>query len=336
MSDVNAKISTILDSSGYPPELRAKALDLLAQSGVRDEQRRAEDVARAENVRLERAKLWLNTPIIAAVAGLLTLAGTHIFTRIENEETATRSNSNTRFLEERKFQFEMIKSALSDSKDNKQRATSLLFLIDSKILDGLDTQALQRWAKEKEDDIPAFTSGPAPQRPGIEREYRTSVPEALIADLTNKAREAGTLPWMQYAIAELGVTEVPGPDNNIRIMEYARFVELQWPDFSEDIDWSGLFVNYVLKKGGFDQFPSSPLLNRDWARWGVALDQPKVGALAVLSPTGGTAATGHVGFVVGIEDNTLTILGGNQRDSVSVAKYAKSRTVALRLPPPRP
>jgi uncharacterized protein (TIGR02594 family) len=261
-----------------------------------------------------------------------------MFSLIENRDKDTRANSNTRFLEERKFQFEMIKQALSDSKDNKQRATSLLFLIDSKILEGLDTQALQKWAKDKQDELPAFASGPAPQRSGIEREYRIPVPEELSADLTNKAREAGTLQWMQYAIAELGVAEIPGPDNNIRIMDYARFVELQWPDFTEDIVWSGLFVNYVLKKGGFDQFPDSPLLNRNWANWGVALalDQPKIGALAVLSPTGGTASSGHVGFVVGIEDNTLTILGGNQRDSVSVAKYARSRLVALRLPPPRP
>jgi uncharacterized protein (TIGR02594 family) len=336
MSDVNAKLATILDSSGYPPELRTKALDLLAQSGVRDEQRRAEEVARAENARLERAKIWLNTPIIAAVAGLLTLGGTHMFTLVENKETATLANSNTRILEERKFQFEMIKSALSDSKEPKQRATNLLFLIDSKILDGLDTEALKRWAREQDGETPAFASGSAAPRIGIEREYRTFVPEALSADLTNKAREAGTLQWMQYAIAELGVTEVPGPDNNIRIMEYARFIELQWPDFTEDIDWSGLFVNYVLKKGGFDQFPGSPLLNRNWATWGVALDQPKIGALAVLSPAGGSAGTGHVGFVVGIEDNTLTILGGNQRDSVSVAKFAKSRLVALRMPPSRP
>jgi uncharacterized protein (TIGR02594 family) len=308
------------------------------QSGVRDEQRRAEEAARTENTRLERAKLWLNTPIIAAVAGLLTLGGTHMFTLIENKDKDTRANSNTRFLEERKFQFEMIKSALSDSKDNKQRATSLLFLIDSKILDGLDTQALQRWAKDKENEIPAFTSGPASSRPGIEREYRLPGAEELSADLTNRAREAGALQWMQYAIAELGVAEIPGPDSNIRIMDYARFVELQWPDFTEEADWSGLFVNYVLKKGGFDQFPGSPLLNQSWASWGVAvpLDQPKFGALAVLSPTGGTALTGHVGFVVGFNDKTLTVLGGNQRDSVSVLLFARSRVVALRLPPPRP
>jgi len=336
MPDINIQLGTILDSSSYPPELRARALELLTQIGTQDERRRAEDAVRAENVRLERTKIWLNTPIIAAVGGLLTLGATQVFSLVQSKETATLANTYTRSLEERKFQFQMIKSALSDSKEPKQRATNLLFLIDSKILDGLNTEALKRWAQEQEGETPAFESGSVPPRPGIEREYRTPVPQALIDDLNNKARDAGVTTWMQHAIAELGVTEIPGPDNNIRIMEYARLVELKWSDFNDDIDWSGLFVNYVLKRAGFDQFPQNPLLNRAWAEWGVALDQPKFGALAVFWRVSAQSGLGHVGFVVGIEDNSLTILGGNQRDAVSIIKLSKNQLLALRMPPTKP
>jgi hypothetical protein len=62
MSDVNAKLATILGSSGYPRELRTKALDLLAQSGVRDEQRRAEVVARVEWLALTIELVGLGPP----------------------------------------------------------------------------------------------------------------------------------------------------------------------------------------------------------------------------------------------------------------------------------
>jgi uncharacterized protein (TIGR02594 family) len=335
MPDAAAQLAAILDSGDYPPELRAKALELIAQAGARDDQRRADEAARAETMRLERAKVWLNTPIIAAVAGLLTLGGTSMFSLIQTRDSATLANLNTRSLEERKFQFEMIKSALSDSKEPKLRATNLLFLIDSKILEGLDTDALKRWA-EQDRETPAFASGPAVPRIGVERENRTPVPEAPTSDLTSKAREAGTLTWMQHAIAELGVTEIPGPDNNIRIMEYARFVELTWTDFSDEIPWSGLFVQYVLKKGGFDQFPKAPMLNQSWASWGDALDQPRFGALAVLTPTPGSSSSGYVGFVVGTDDNTLTLLGGNLRNAVAIGTFPKSRITALRKPPAKP
>jgi uncharacterized protein (TIGR02594 family) len=334
MSDVNTQLAAILESTAYPAELRAKALELLAQAGTQEDRRRAEESARAETVRLERTKVWLNTPIIAAVAGLLTLGGTHMFTLIQSKETATLANTYTRSLEERKFQFEMIKSALSDSKDAKQRAVNLLFLVDSKILDGLNTEALRKYAQDENVETPAFDSGSnTSSRPGVEREFRKVIPPELVADLTSKARSSDTLNWMQHAIAELGVTEISGPDNNIRIMEYARFVDLNWPGFTDETPWSGLFVYYVLKKAGFHNFPSSPLLNRAWSEWGVALDQPKFGAIAVFTPQPQSAASGHVGFVIDVQETSLTVLGGDQQKSVSIARFPKSRILALRAPP---
>jgi uncharacterized protein (TIGR02594 family) len=337
MSDVNVQFAAILESTAYPAELRAKALELLAQAGTQEERRRTEELARAETVRLERTKIWLNTPIIAAVTGLLTLGATHVFALIQSKETASLANTYTRSLEERKFQFEMIKAAMSDSKDAKQRAVNLLFLVDSKILDGLNTEALRKYAQDEDAATPAFDSGSnASSRPGVEREFRKTIPPELIEDLTNRARGSDSFSWMQHAIAELGVTEIAGPDNNTRIMEYARFVDLNWPGFTDEVPWSGLFVYYVLKKAGFSGFPSSPLLNRTWSEWGVALDQPKFGAMAVLTPTPGSGASGHVGFVIEVQEGFITLLGGDQQKSVSISRFPKSRIFTLRAPPTQP
>jgi uncharacterized protein (TIGR02594 family) len=333
MTDVAARLAAMLESSAYPPELRAKALELLSQTESQDERRRAEETARAENLRLERTKIWLNTPIIAAVAGLLTLGATQVLTMIQNKEAATLANAYTQKLEERKFQFEMIKAALNTETDPKRRAINLLFLVDSNILDGLNTGALKKYAQDQGDKTPAFISGSGAARPGIEREYRTPVPREQVADLTAKATAAGSLGWMQHAIAELGVMRIPGPDNNSRIMEYARFVGLNdtW-HFDEDTPWQGLFVNFVLKKAGYDRFPTNPLAARAWKEWGVELDKPKFGALALFWRISPRDFPAIVGFVVADDEDTISLLGGNQDNAVSIIKVPKGQLLALRLP----
>ncbi len=315
MADANPHVIAILNSEQYPAELRAKALELIAQTGLESERRRSEEDARRENLGLERTKLWLNTPFIAAFAGLLTLGATHVLSSIQSKETATLANTHVRSLEERKFQFEMIKSAFSDTKDPKQRATNLLMLIDSKILDGLDTNALKKWAENTEGPTPAFESGSATPRPGVEREYRTPASPAVTAELTDKARSTDTLRWMQHAIGELGVREIAGPDRNVRILDYARMSGLSWYTHDET-PWAGLFVGFVIKQAGFD-LPENPQLSHSWLSWGEAIPRPKFGALAVFSPPS-PGGSGHVGFIVSEEEEAawIGILGGNQSDAV--------------------
>jgi hypothetical protein len=38
----------------------------------------------------------------------------------------------------------------------------------------------------------------------------------------------------------------------------------------------------------------------------------------------------HVGFYAGTEGERILVLGGNQRNSVSIARYAKSRLLGVR------
>ena len=170
-------------------------------------------------------------------------------------------------------------------------------------------------------------------RQGLERELRSPPSAALVADLVSKGRELGTLQWMQYAIDELGVTAISGTDNNSRIMEYARFVRLDGTVTSDETPWAGLFVNFVLQKAGFDKFPTNPLLNRSWANWGEPATEPAYGTLAVFWRVSPQSGLGHVGFIVGIEGDNLSILGGAQNGAVSIASFPKQQLVALRRPP---
>ena len=48
MADANPHVIAILNSEQYPAELRAKALELIAQTGLESERRRSEEDARRE------------------------------------------------------------------------------------------------------------------------------------------------------------------------------------------------------------------------------------------------------------------------------------------------
>jgi len=64
-----------------------------------------------------------------------------------------------------------------------------------------------------------------------------------------------------------------------------------------------------------------------WANWGQKSNIAP-GAVLVFKRQGG----GHVGFYVGEDSSAYHVLGGNQSDSVSIARIAKDRLVAVRWP----
>ena len=70
---------------------------------------------------------------------------------------------------------------------------------------------------------------------------------------------------------------------------------------------------------------------RSYLAWGEALDEPRTGAIAVLS-RGADPSLGHVGFLVGLTASDIVLLAGNQGDAVSVQAFPRSRLVGVRWP----
>jgi lysozyme family protein len=70
---------------------------------------------------------------------------------------------------------------------------------------------------------------------------------------------------------------------------------------------------------------------RSYQGWGAGLDDGRLGAVVVLS-RGGDASLGHVGFLLGEDDDHVFLLGGNQSDAVTVTAFPKARIVGLRWP----
>lgn len=127
------------------------------------------------------------------------------------------------------------------------------------------------------------------------------------------------------AIDLYGIKEVIGNSNNPTILEWAKETGLEkiYRDDSEQ-PWCGLFVAVVAKRAG-KPIPENPLWARNWAAWGNE-SKPELGAVLVFKRGTG----GHVGLYVGEDKECYHVLGGNQSDSVCVARLAKDRLIACR------
>jgi uncharacterized protein (TIGR02594 family) len=133
--------------------------------------------------------------------------------------------------------------------------------------------------------------------------------------------------WVQTAYRERGQAEIPGPEENSRIVEYFSTIGAK-KNYRDDIDdWASAFVEWSLNKNGIigpkndDPFA--------WLNWGQKLDQPRFGCITVLSFSG----LRHVGFFFSDNGESILALGGNQDDTVNISRYNKSDVVGYRWPP---
>lgn len=140
-----------------------------------------------------------------------------------------------------------------------------------------------------------------------------------------------------FALAErfIGIEEVGGSLDNPQIMAMLK-LDQDWPD-SDEVPWCSGFVNYVCWLARLPR--SKDLRARSWLNVGrgIALDDAEVGDIVVLKRGRGDQpgpdvinAPGHVGFFAGISGEFIEILGGNQRDTVSVGRYPRSKLLSVR------
>lgn len=100
-----------------------------------------------------------------------------------------------------------------------------------------------------------------------------------------------------------------------------------WHD--DETPWCGLFVGYVL--GVSQRYVVSEWYRaKAWESFSMArLDRPAYGCIVTFTRDGG----GHVGFVVGRDGHgNLMVLGGNQRNAVSIAPFADVRVTGYYWP----
>lgn len=133
--------------------------------------------------------------------------------------------------------------------------------------------------------------------------------------------------WYTIALDELGTSEVYGKKNNPRIVEYHQATTLKAED--DETSWCSAFVCWCLEKAGVKSTKSAAA--RSYLSWGKELEYPVEGCIVVLK-RGNSSWQGHVGFFVREDRDTVSLLGGNQGDTVSIAKFSKSKLLGYRWP----
>jgi peptidoglycan hydrolase-like protein with peptidoglycan-binding domain len=195
----------LLSNANIPEVVRAKIAEQLLSSQERSADRELE----TKRLKADRVKFLWNTPLVAALAGLLTLSATFIFNRITAKDTATNTitleqiraaiqqgedrlkqeleenkNESLAKLEaqakEREFEYEIVRSELTNStKNNQDRAAVLLFLVKAGVLTTLKADALKEMAEAQIQTpgatiIPTLASSSPESRPTLFPELATN------------------------------------------------------------------------------------------------------------------------------------------------------------------
>lgn len=136
-------------------------------------------------------------------------------------------------------------------------------------------------------------------------------------------------PWIPIARNELGVHEIPGPESEQRILEYIASTTYPNPYEQDDseVPWCSCFVNWCIKQAGLKGTDSA--WARSWLNWGREPSEEEYDGCVCVLDRG--ANSGHVGFLVGWDENTVTLLGGNQGDKVCQATFNRDRVLGYRI-----
>jgi uncharacterized protein (TIGR02594 family) len=105
----------------------------------------------------------------------------------------------------------------------------------------------------------------------------------------------------------------------------------RWSPLS--VAWCGVFVAHCLEAtlDGIEK-PFAHHRARPWLDWGEPAE-PQLGALLIFWHLHPKSPFGHVGFYWAEDAENYHVLGGNQRDTIEIQRYPKTRLIGCRWPP---
>lgn len=133
--------------------------------------------------------------------------------------------------------------------------------------------------------------------------------------------------WLSIARDYLGEREIAGKRSNPVISGF--FQTVNGSLLGDETPWCAAFVGACLTRAGLPDTDS--FLARSYLDYGAKLTKPRLGCIAVFK-RGNSTWQGHVGFFLREIGDRVEILGGNQGDAVSIARYRKSQLLGYRWP----
>lgn len=137
-------------------------------------------------------------------------------------------------------------------------------------------------------------------------------------------------PWLTWARGEIGVREIAGPNHQARIVRYWSLGEVPLDVNDDETPWCAAFACAALEQAGI-RSPRTPRARGFSSGATLVPCDQRLGAIIVLSSDRG-AASGHVGFLTGVGNGRVILLGGNQGNRVCEAPFDASRIVATVWP----
>jgi uncharacterized protein (TIGR02594 family) len=138
--------------------------------------------------------------------------------------------------------------------------------------------------------------------------------------------------WLALARADLGLREKPGKAHAPRVVQ--MFAEAGFSGIKDDeTAWCAAAVGSWLKRAGVQ--PSGSLAARSYLDWGDNVDDdPQPGDVVVFER--GSGWQGHVALLIQDLGTRVKVIGGNQKNAVTIATYSKTRKGARLLGYRRP
>lgn len=133
------------------------------------------------------------------------------------------------------------------------------------------------------------------------------------------------------AEAHMGLDEWPGAKHNPAIVKMFEASGHGWVK-DDETPWCAAFVGSVLAECGLQG--TGDLAARSYMKWGEAVDPAaaKPGDIVVFWRGSKDGWQGHVAFFDKFEGDDVWVLGGNQGNTVSVARYPRARLLGVRRP----
>lgn len=188
------------------------------------------------------------------------------------------------------------------------------------------------WGRRTEDAVRRFQASQGLLADGIVGPVTSLA--LLKEEVAHPPFDFPAMPWFQEARRLIGVKEAVGPSNNPQILQWADKTGIAYK--SDDIAWCGLFVSHCMSAAlSKEPLPRNPLGARDWIKFGAPCE-PIVGSILVFWRDRPAGWKGHVGFYAGEDDSAFHVLGGNQSNSVSIARIRFDRLLEARWPASAP
>jgi len=129
------------------------------------------------------------------------------------------------------------------------------------------------------------------------------------------------------ALKYYGEKEEKGSQTNWLIL---KWVKRYIPSVKDDGDyaWCSIFINEIAKECNLEYTDSA--LARSWLNVGEEVEEPEMGNVVILWRDSKDSQWGHVGLYVKEDSSSIYVLGGNQNNQISIAKYPKSRLLGYR------